>query len=268
MIVAACSDEKVMKDEEDGVKEEVITLDDNENISVEIPAIQLPKDTSNVDMVGLIVYNGKIYTQTNTEINAVDAKAIIGDKLGTTKGTIDEWSKQKEYDEELASTIGEMDVYSVIGYDKDFRIMVYQGQDENHYSEFYENLNGITISSGDDVFGKLNMVGNVASAQWRTFSDWDNSIDNYKQISDIEVLNTFLEELNITKPLPRKQNSDPIINSRNNEEFRELTLKLTDGSTVKLNLFKDGYIYYGITDVYFEMDESTFSKIWNQLKQE
>ncbi|PIC57961.1 hypothetical protein CSV80_06550 [Sporosarcina sp. P12(2017)] len=241
-------------------------LMDNENGSVEIPAIQLPKDSSNADMVGLIVYNGKIYTQTNTKINATDAKALIGDKIGTTKGNIDEWSKQKAYDEELASTIGEIDVYSVKGYDKDFRLMVYEGQVGNQYAEFYECLNGITISSGEDLFGKLNLVGNVTSAQWRAFSDWDNNIDNYKPISDMGVLNIFLEELKKTKPLPREQQSDPISNSRNDEEFRELTLTLHDGSTVTLILLKDGYIYYGITDVYFEMNESMFSKLWNLLK--
>ncbi|PIC66164.1 hypothetical protein CSV71_12900 [Sporosarcina sp. P21c] len=241
-------------------------LMDNENGSVEIPAIQLPKDSSNADMVGLIVYNGKIYTQTNSEIHATDAKALIGDKLGTTKGSIDEWSKQKAYDEELASTIGEMDVYSVKGYDKDFRLMVYEGQAGNQYAEFYECLNGITISSGEDVFGKLHLVGNVSTAQWRAFSDWDHDIDNYKPILDMNVLNTFLEELKKTKPHLREQNSDPISGSRNDEEFRELTLALHDGSTVTLTLLKDGYIYYGNTDVYFEMNESMFSKLWNLLK--
>lgn len=232
---------------------------------VKIPAIQLPKDTSNADMIGLIVYNGKIYTDTNTEINAVDAKAIIGDKLGTTKGGIDEWSKRITYNKELASTIGKTDVYSVKGYDKNFRIMVYQEHSDNKYAAFYENLNGITISSGEDVFGKLNIVGNVSSAQWRAFGDWYNDIDNYKSISDMAVLNTFLKELKKTKPLPRKQNSEPISNFQNNEEYRELTLNLNDGSMVKLTLLKGGSIYYGFTDVYFQMNESVFLEIWNQL---
>lgn len=157
-------------------------------------------------------------------------------------------------------------MYSVKGYDEDFRLMVYEGQAGNQYAEFYECLNGITISSGEDLFGKLNLVGNVTTAQWRAFSDWDNNMDNYKPISDMGVLNIFLEELKKTKPLPREQQSDPISNSRNDEEFRELTLTLHDGSTVILTLLKDGYIYYGITDVYFEMNESMFSKLWNLLK--
>lgn len=238
----------------------------NEDGSVEIPALQLPEDTSNAEMIGLIVYNGKTYTQTRTEINAEDAKALLGEKLGTTKGTIDEWSKQEVYDEEFASTIGVTDVYSVKGYDKDFRIMAYSEQDGGQYAEFYENLDGITVSSGEDVFGKLNMAGNVSSAQWRTFSDWDNEIDNFTPIPDTASVNIFLEELNKAKPRPREQNSDPIGDSRNNEEFKELIIYLDDGSRVSLTLLKDGYVYYGFMGVFFEMNKDAFSTMWNQLQ--
>lgn len=240
--------------------------DANEDGSVQIPAIQLPEDTSSAKMIGLIVYNGKIYTQTMTEIDAEDAEAIRDDKLGATKGTIDEWSKQEAYDEEFASTIGVTDVYSVKGYDKDFRIMAYQEQDGLQYAEFYENLNGITINSGADVFGQLNMVSNVSSAKWRTFSDWDNGIEIYHPIEDMKTFDAFIEELNKVNPLPRDENLDPISNSRNDDAFRELTVNLNDGSRVKLTLLKDGYIYYGFMDVYFEMNEDVFSKIWSQLK--
>jgi hypothetical protein len=238
----------------------------NKDGSVEIPAIQLPEDTSSADMIGLIVYNGKIYTQTRTEIDTEYAKAIIGHKLGTTKGTIDEWSKQELYDEEFASTIGIADVFSVKGYDKDFRIMTYGERDRKPYAEFYENLNGIAINSGEDVFGKLKMVGNVSSAEYRTFSDWDNNVDNYRPIADVNLLNAFVDELNKAKPFPREENSDPISNSQNNESFRELTIHLNDGSKVRLTLLKDGYIYYGFMGVYFKMNEDLYLKMWNQLQ--
>lgn len=240
-----------------------ILMEDGE---VKIPAIQLPEENAAADMIGLIVYNGKIYTQTRTEINAENAKAIIGEKLGTTKGTIDEWSKQEAYDEEFASTIGIADVFSVEGYDKDFRIMTYGERDGKPYAEFYENLNGIIINSGDDVFGKLKMTGNVSTAKYRTFNDWDNSVDNYNTFADMKVLNDFIEELNKTKPFPREENSDPISNSRNNEEFRELTIQLNDGTKVSLILLKESYIYYGYMGAYFKMNDDIFSKMWSQLQ--
>ncbi|AXI00950.1 hypothetical protein DV702_15265 [Sporosarcina sp. PTS2304] len=234
--------------------------------SVNVPAISLPTNTSTADMVGLIVYNGKIYTETNVEIRAEDAKALRDDILGITTGTIDEWSKQKEYDKELASTVGEMDVYSVKGYDRDFRIMTYEEQDGIAYARFYEHLNGITVRSGEDIFGKLQLVGNVVSARWRTFSERERDMDRYHEIADTATVNTFVEELNNTKPLARERQSDPLNTSRNDEEFRELSLQLADGSFVTLSLLKDGYIYYSMTDVYFEMNQRTFSELWNQLK--
>lgn len=237
-----------------------------EDTGVKIPAIQLPEDTSNADMLGLIVYNGKIYTQTSTEIEVEDAKAIIGEKLGTTKSTIDEWSEKEAYDEEFASTVGITDVYSVKGYNKDFRIMTYGERDGKPYAEFYENLNGITINSGEDVFGMLKMAGNVSSAHYRTFDDWNNNVDNYHHITDMKVVNTFVQELNKVKPFTRGENSDPIRNSRNNEDYRELTLQLNDGSKVKLTLLKEGYIYYGFIGAYFKMDDDVFSKMWSQIQ--
>ncbi|MEI5908189.1 hypothetical protein WAK64_14110 [Bacillus spongiae] len=237
-----------------------------EDGGVNIPAIKLPKETMNANMIGLIVYNGKIYTQTKTEITADAAKKMIDEKLGTTKGTIDEWSEQKAYDEEFASTVAKTDVYSVTGYDKDFRIMTYKEENGEIYAEFYENLNGITIKNGKDVFGKLNMNENISSAQFRTFSDWNNSIKNYQPITDLKTLNTFVVELNKAKPFPRSLDSDPIRQSRSEENFRELSIILNDGSTVRLTLLSGGYIYYGYMDVYFKMNEDIFSDFWSNLK--
>lgn len=242
---------------------EIVVHDDG---SIEIPAIQLPKDTSSADMIGLIVYNGKFFTQTGTDILPEDAKDLVGQKLGRTKGNIDEWSKQDAYSEEFASSIGPAEVYAVKGYDTDFRIMTYEEQEGVEYAMFFEHLNGITIKSGEDVFGKLNLAGNVSSVYYRTVDDWNYDIENYVPIIDMYLLNDFVTELNQAVPFPRTEQSDPIIDSRSSDNFRELALHLKDGSIVKLILLKDGYIYYGGMAVYFEMDEQVFSKMWQQMK--
>jgi hypothetical protein len=57
-------------------------------------------------MMPLIVYNGRVYTLSGAAINLENGKKILGERLGTTKGNIDEWSKQDEYCKELASTVG------------------------------------------------------------------------------------------------------------------------------------------------------------------
>lgn len=238
-----------------------------EDGSIEIPMIQLPKDTSvATNMIGLIVYKGNIFTQTRTVIEAEDAKALLGEKLGTTKGTIDEWSEQEAYDQEFAATIGVTNVYAVIGYDKDFRIMTFEERDGEFVTEFYENLNGITVHDGEDVFGKLKMIGNVSTAQYRFYSDWNNSIDNYHNINDINVFNSFIENLYEAKPFPHNENEPLSEETRNDEEYRELIVQLNDGSKVSLTLLKGGYIYYGYMAVYFKMGAAEFSNIWEQLQ--
>ena len=77
-------------------------------------------------MIGLVVYQGNIYTQTGTQITP--DIAARGDKLGRSKSGITEWSSSEDYTE-LASTIGEMDIFTVKGYDADFRIMSYMEHD-------------------------------------------------------------------------------------------------------------------------------------------
>jgi hypothetical protein len=230
---------------------------------LQIPALKLPNDTSTMDMIGLIVYNGKIYTQTATEVNVDRAKNLLGEKLGKTKSTIDEWSKQDAYAVEFASTVGEIDVYTAKGYSKDFRIMTYSEQDG--HSEIFEALNGITVESGRDIFEKLHLSGNILQAQYRTFSDWDNSVENYYPINDIELLNTFIEALNETVPHPYDRVEAELGDFRNDENYRVLTLQLKDGTKVNLVVLKDGYIRYGFLDVYFKMEDATFSKLWKLL---
>ena len=99
-----------------------------------------------------------------------------------------------------------------------------------------------------------------------TSSDWDNGLENYEPLSDMSVLYAFLEELNNSKPLPHEQNSDPIGDSQNNEEYKELTVHLDDGSRIHLTLLKDGYIYYGFMGVCFEMNQNVFATMWSLLQ--
>lgn len=234
---------------------------------LKIPAIELPEDTggAEMNMIGLIVYNGKIYTQTATEIDPTIAKNVLDTKLGTTKGGIDEWSKQDQYAVEFASTIGVVDVYSVKGYDKDFRIMSYTEIDGEVYSEYYECLNGMTVHSGEDIFGKLELNGHIQSAQYRTYSDWDLGVEQFYPIEDMELLKKFADELDHAVPFSRASIEETLGDFRNDENYRQMTIKLNDGTKVSMVVLKDGYIHYSYSDVYFKIDNGIFNEIWAAL---
>ncbi|MCA1031285.1 hypothetical protein LCL95_09635 [Bacillus timonensis] len=237
-----------------------------EGESIQIPAISLPKENgAKMDMIGLIVYQGKIYTQTATKMDASSAQKLLGEKLGRTKNTIDEWSEQDEYAVEFASTVGETDVYSVQGYDKAFRIITYQKINGETYSEIYENLNGITIQKGEDLFEYLNMTGNIESVQYRHFDDWNNGIESYHPFEDTETVELFAAALNETKPYTGEYVETELGDFRNNGQYKELILHLTDGSQISLVVLKEGYIRYGYLNVYFKMDDEVFAKVWELL---
>jgi len=236
---------------------------DHEKVGIVIPTITLPENSETADMIGLVVYKGRIYTQTSTSIDIDNAKKLKGEKLGTTKGNIDEWSSQNEYAQELASTIGVQSIYAVNDYDTDFRIMTYLEDDEgNVYAEFYECLNGYTVYSGADIFGQLNMTGNIKAATYEIYSDWYYSTEKYNPISDIELLNTFVTELNEAKPYAREVVEEELGEFRNNDQYRHLSLTLSDGTIVTLNIVREGYVRYGYADVYFKLEGDTFQNVW------
>jgi hypothetical protein len=123
-------DKKLTLPDEQNGSENISTQKDpavNNGNGVYIPAVELPTNTEGVefDMLAMVVYHGGIYTQAEAYYDA-DAERIndlVGDYLGYATGSINEWSTQDEYAKEFASSCAG-DVYSVKGYDTDFRVCI------------------------------------------------------------------------------------------------------------------------------------------------
>lgn len=232
--------------------------------SVVIPKMELPNMNSGVKakMIPLVVYKGNVFTQAATRIDAADATALRGDKLGRTTGGIDEWSGKDEYIE-LASNIGETDIYVVKGYDTDFRIMSYTEIDGQVYAELFEHTNGITVSSGADLLGKLNLEGRIASAEWESFDSWNNGLQQYTPLENDETLGSFLAALQDAKPLA----AEPLINQGIYDDVNRISLYLTleDHTRVELTLFGRGLVRYGNAPVFFEVESGAFQALWEHM---
>lgn len=229
-----------------------------------IPKLQLPNKTNGeADMIGLIVYKGKVYTQTSTSITVEAAELLLGEKIGKTKGNIDEWSSQDDYATELASTIGEADVYKVKGYSDDFRIMVFSKRDGVAWAEFYECLNGLEVKNGADVFGKMNILGHIESAAWERHSSWDENKQIYQPVEVDETIKTFVQNLHEALPILQEDSQvEGIFDDGSKQKFLMLTLE--DGSIVQLRLFDQNLVYY--EHLFFKMDEGIFTKVWDRLQ--
>lgn len=234
--------------------------------SVVIPKLKLPDSSSGVkaSMIALVVYNGNIYTQSATRIEAADAAALRGDRLGRTTGGIDEWSGKDEYTE-LSSNIGETDIYTVKGYDSGFLIMSYSEIDGQVFAELYEHTNGITVNSGADLIGKLNFEGRITSAQWESFDSWNNGLQQYAPLAGGVALDGFLTALLAAKPLA----AEPLIGQGiyDSEDRKIIYLELQDKTRVQLVLFGQGLVRYGDAPVFFEVESGAFQALWNSMQQ-
>ncbi|WP_128101892.1 hypothetical protein [Paenibacillus sp. DCT19] len=237
------------------------------NDPVVIPKTELPTADGKgamADMMQLVVYQGNVYTQSATSLDGADALALRGEKLGTTTGGINELSGQDQYTE-LASNIGEADIYAVNGYDQDFRIMSYTEIDGQVYAQLFDKNNDITINTGADLIGKLHIEGNITAAQWETFASWNNGLQELQQLPADESLDAFVSALNAAKPIATSPELEEKLYGQ--EDRKMIYLTLQDKTKVSLVLFGEGLVRYGNVPVFLEVEPSAFQAFWDSLSE-
>lgn len=226
---------------------------------VQLPAMELepPKEGAAMDMVGLVVHNGAVYTQGEVYWNE-EAKrlqeTLLGEHLGRTLPIVDCFShvtdpENKWQQLELASTY-EGELYTVQGYDPGFRLAIvtnYEGGEEPLYCvEFLENLNGLTLYNGENLFGeeRLNLRGHVTSLEVERHEDWDNGLDVWTPL-DLEQVpfSPFLNGL-FQAGFENTWDTDPDIYGDPERQQVHLRLHLEDGLTVELRVWNDGHVAY------------------------
>ncbi|MDL2218063.1 hypothetical protein LJC27_05335 [Christensenellaceae bacterium OttesenSCG-928-M15] len=227
-----------------------------------VPAIELPEDGDEeiqMSMIALIVYKGHVYTQTSWYDGEEGERVerLVAERLGYAKGGINEWSKQGDYAVEFASTVVG-DVYALEGYSPAFRICI-KGYDEDENGnktpnvQFFENLNGIGITTGRDLFGdRLGMLEKWEYIEYQEHSNWDNGAPDYVfhrlQSVSGEEIDAFMEAL-YAGEFEYVYESDPdfYFNSRQTHLF----IHMDDDTVVELRLFEGGYVGYQHMGWYF-----------------
>jgi hypothetical protein len=238
---------------------------------ITVAKVELPSSTGNINarMMPLFVYQGRIYLQYNTMIEATDGivseedmLALRGDYLGKTKGSIDEWSKQDDYATEFASNIGESDVYTVKGYDSKYRLMVYMEYDGGFTCDIYDSFGGLTMDSGADFFDLLKLKENVTSYQWESYDSWNNGMGERVDASTDDVFNTFLDKL--YDAVPVDESIDKLIEDSSYDSQKFLYLKTKDNLITTLRLLKDGYVYAPEVG-FFQVDQAAFDAFYESM---
>lgn len=211
---------------------------------VHIPAIELPEPADGIaaDMIACVVYNGAVYTQGEW---LDDPPAHLGDYLGRAVGSLDEWSEESDYVEFAGTMAGEL--YTVVGYDPDFRICCLH---EDGSALLLERLNGITLDTGADLFDtRLHLPERMEDVTYLTHSDWNNAVYDFKPLGlDEGTVSAFLDELCASRFVYTWETDPDIYDSG---VQGHLFFTLSDGLTVELRLIEGGYVGYQNLGWYF-----------------
>lgn len=209
--------------------------------------IILPESTDGavVDMIGCLVYKGHVYTQGEsfyTDISSVEH--LVGDYVGEAVGTLDEWSTQDDYATEFASTYSGP-VYTVKGYDEDFRLCIYVQYGDNKWLQFLDNFDGIGLTTGKDLFNeRFHLKGNITDAHYLTHYDWDYVGVNEQTLKKLPISDEQLSEfIDVLCECPFEH-----VDYMNDNGFYETELQghiyldMSDGTCVELRLMDGGYV--------------------------
>jgi len=247
------------------------------DIGVYVPAIKLPENagaTAQADIIGLFVYQERVYTQTAWYYNenASVINNLVGEHIGYTKGNINEWSKQEEFAVEFAGSVMG-DVYTVNGYNPQFRLCMKgsykdDGGNDIQYVNFYENLNDIYLTNGSDLFeDRLMLRDNWKQVKYQRHDDWNYHNMKFYDLPKISdtCINAFIDELYAGK--------FEYVNETVGEDFYDSKRKqahlffcMNDNTTIELSLFEGGYVGYRHLSWYFvKMPGEAFNAIFNMV---
>lgn len=211
--------------------------------------------------IPLIIYKGNCYIQTRSFADISSLEALQGEKIGETKGSLDELNTRYEYATELTSTEEGSSVYKVNGYDENFRIMVVK----DNKILLFDNLFNKTVTSGSELVDWFQLEQPIKQVKFRYYSDWNNERNTFYPI-ETSLITPFIEGLKKAKPIEDSAFEEEMGNFRNDDQFRELYIVLQDGIHLRLVLIKGGYVLYDMLGVVFEVDHENFDSLWNAME--
>ena len=219
-----------------------------------------------MDMVAFVIYGGRMY-ECSQVLEGDAAEELMGEYLFTSPGYIDEWSSPEEYTDGTGSVAG--DVYTVKGYDSAFRLCI--PLDGGALLELYDTLDGITLRTGEDLYGeRLHLRENWREAEYQTHDDWNSNEDTFRtpELTEEEIA-AFIDALYAGEFEywgPDSETGDVFTGDifHLGLEQKHLYFRLADGSSVYLRLFENGRVLYNHVASRMRVDASgaAFDAVW------
>ena len=222
---------------------------------IHIPAIARarPAPARPPDLIPCVVYDGAVYTLGEW---LDDSSSLLGEYLGHGTGSLDEWSEESDY-VELYGTMS-CELYTVAGYDPDFRICCL-GEDGS--ALLLERLNGITLDTGADLFDtRLHLAERMEDVSYLTHDDWNNAVYDFKPLGlDDDTVSAFLDELCAGEFVYTWETDHGIYDST---VQGHLFFFQSDGTTIELRLIEGGYVgYQGLGWYFVKMPGDVFDAV-------
>ena len=193
-----------------------------------------------IDMIGFFIYQGRLYAQMDVVEQGQD---LVGEQLGESSGTIDEWTSEDQYLEGTGSVGGSF--YEVKGYDPKYMLcMVY-----DYGVELFWNNCDITVSTGGDVLEEVfRLSDGIARAEFQSESDVQKDTGHMTTITRLNQLAAWVNALDQAPALASTETDM-------GQCLGHLYLTKADGVTVHLRLMEHGYVQVAeLPDVCWQME--------------
>lgn len=191
--------------------------------------VELPQEETEamIDMIGFFIYQGRLYAQMDV---VEQGQNLVGEQLGESSGTIDEWTPEDQYLEGTGSIRGPF--YEVKGYDPQHLLcMVY-----DYGVELFWNNCDITVSTGGDVLEEVfHLSDGIAHAEFQKEVDVQGENRHTTSITQLEQLEAWIDDLGKAPALSSTETDM-------GQCFGHLYLTKADGVTVHLRLMEHGYM--------------------------
>ena len=218
------------------------------------------ESSAEADMIGFFIYEGRMYVQYGDWIR--EKLDIIGERLGTATGLVNEWTPKDGYVDFAGSVRG--DFYAVKDYDPSFMLCM---KDPSGAVSLFVCNSGITMKYGSELFTDRLHLQNYTDVLYETRDSWFRSKEELYRFKDRDAINEFITEINAAEfmlcaDIPFGSQGE-VISSL--EEYH-LYFRMENGITIHLRLLKGGYIVFdGLMDACVRIPEESYNRLISML---
>lgn len=206
-----------------------------------------------MDMLAFFIYQGRCYLQYDRLDHGSD---LVGEKVGTATGLIDEWTPAEGYVELAGSVSG--DFYTVRGFDPAFMLCM---KEEGDAVQLFVCNNGITLYQGSELFeDRLGLSDGLKAVTYEDEDSWYNGKEDIHTLNNLDAIKTLIAAMDEAKfQLSDQAELYEEEDDGLSKELYHVYCKLDNGVTVTLRLFQGGYVTFtGLPDACVQVPEATF----------